>query len=790
MKKLLTLVSLICFFAGTPTFASHIIGGVVNYQYLGNDQYTVTVIVYRDCNSATQFQNPITLNAFTADGNLFDNFPISNPVITTVDPPTLPPCVTVPSNVCVQQAVFTTTITLPPSVGGYNLMYTICCRNGNIINIDTPTSTSSSFVGTIPADTAMHNSNAVFNEFPPTFICLNTPLTFDHSATDADGDSLVYSFCAPSDGAALGSTPTAPPYPDVAWSGTYSATNPISASVPFAIDPSTGLLTGTPDAPGRYVVGICVTEYRNGVFVTTTKRDFQFNVIACENAIASIPQLVDSCSGPTITFVNNSSNATSYFWDFGVTGVTTDTSSLTTPTFTYPDTGTYTITLIAYNTTGSGSCTDTITGIYIVRPLLDATLPNTASQCIRGNVFDFTAGGTYVPSANIQWLLPGASGAQTASGTAVNNVTYPNAGQHTVSVIISQYNCIDTATTTFNTYPQPQVTGSVQIPYCNSSTVQFNSASTPGGTLLWNFGTGNTGDTSVVASPGFTYQNSGNYVASVTVTDTATQCFTTDTVGLYVPADPPLVLGAMRNRSVLCKGDTLQFSANFTGGKPGYGIAWNNATFGNQLTYVLTTTQPQLFQVVVRDSCGKRDTANFQVGVPSYSPVTLSLKDDTTICSYENYQLAVTAAGGTNSYNYTWTSNNLAANILNPGYDTSTVIFNANTRFFVLVSDACKSTARDSIEIGKKPCDINPPNVFTPNGDNSNNKFVVSNLDYYPNTRLTIFNRWGNMVYQTANYSIDNTWDGNNADAGVYYYIIDVPLAPPQTLTGFVQLLR
>jgi hypothetical protein len=68
--------------------------------------------------------------------------------------------------------------------------------------------------------------------------------------------------------------------------------------------------------------------------------------------------------------------------------------------------------------------------------------------------------------------------------------------------------------------------------------------------------------------------------------------------------------------------------------------------------------------------------------------------------------------------------------------------------------------------------------------------FVVANLEYYPNTRLTVYDRWGNKKFETENYSPENTWDGSNSDSGVYYYIIQIPLSPPQTLNGFVHLLR
>ncbi len=73
-------------------------------------------------------------------------------------------------------------------------------------------------------------------------------------------------------------------------------------------------------------------------------------------------------------------------------------------------------------------------------------------------------------------------------------------------------------------------------------------------------------------------------------------------------------------------------------------------------------------------------------------------------------------------------------------------------------------------------------NMFSPNGDGTNDFFYVSGILKYPSNKLTIYNRWGTLVYQKTPY--DNTWDGtsnskgvfaknNNLPVGTYYYILD-----------------
>lgn len=71
------------------------------------------------------------------------------------------------------------------------------------------------------------------------------------------------------------------------------------------------------------------------------------------------------------------------------------------------------------------------------------------------------------------------------------------------------------------------------------------------------------------------------------------------------------------------------------------------------------------------------------------------------------------------------------------------------------------------------------PNVFSPNGDGINDIYIADNpLDYVKRVDMKVFNRWGELVFQTTNPLIE--WDGRTQNsnktvsAGVYYYICDV----------------
>jgi gliding motility-associated-like protein len=61
--------------------------------------------------------------------------------------------------------------------------------------------------------------------------------------------------------------------------------------------------------------------------------------------------------------------------------------------------------------------------------------------------------------------------------------------------------------------------------------------------------------------------------------------------------------------------------------------------------------------------------------------------------------------------------------------------------------------------------------VFTPNSDGSNQYFVFGNLLDFKVRKLTVYDRWGKEIYSNDNY--DNMWDGGDATAGTYYWVLE-----------------
>lgn len=82
-------------------------------------------------------------------------------------------------------------------------------------------------------------------------------------------------------------------------------------------------------------------------------------------------------------------------------------------------------------------------------------------------------------------------------------------------------------------------------------------------------------------------------------------------------------------------------------------------------------------------------------------------------------------------------------------------------------------------------------NAFSPDGDGRNDTWTIRNIDLYPENDLTIFNRWGDPIYQTRGYSSARAWDGGNSNPGTYYYVLNVRVnGVMKSYKGFITMLK
>ena len=510
MKK--SILYLIFFLViSSDVYSTHIVGGEIIYDNIGGNNYRITLKLYRDCSSAVQFDGIDTLTPALItiieglSGAVDTVMNIGVPVVTSIPSSINNPCIQPPGGVCVEEGVYTCTINLQPKTGGYYIIYQSCCRNNTILNLVPGGGQGATYFEKIPGpETVTQNSSPRFTKFPPKYICNSSVFPFDHSASDPDGDSLVYSFYAPflglSPGCHLGSVgcPTAaapPPYPTINYSSGYSGSYPIPSNPAFSINPATGLLGGKPNLIGQFVVGVCVKEYRNNVLLSSHYRDFQFNVRPCVVSVISDFKDQDKlCQGNVITFTNQSSSNIGPLichWDFGVNGIFSDTSHALNPTYTFQDTGKYTITLL----TGSGNpCTDTCKKIFYIYPPIKASFDRPDKQCLKANLFNFNNTGTYINGATYSWDFGSAANPDSSTLKNPTGIIYNQAGLFFVKLIAKQLICIDSMIDSVRVIGRPIAKiNNLPFSYCDPARVGFSNGSTSDLPMKyqWNFSNGN-----------------------------------------------------------------------------------------------------------------------------------------------------------------------------------------------------------------------------------------------------------------------------------------------------------
>lgn len=519
MKKYLFIFFLS--FISLQGFTNHIVGGEIYYDFLGGNSYRITLKIYRDCfGGGAPYDDLAKVGVFYSSGQLYDILDLKFPGSKAIGYDLNNPCIRPPNNICVEQAIYSTTINLPPIKGGYTLTYQRCCRNSSISNIISPDVVGSTYSCHIPgSELATQNSSPHFTYFPPIYVCLKEPLSFDHSATDPDGDSLSYEFTDPLLGADISSPmadPIPPPYQSIIWNSPYNTNYQLASSPQLSIDCKTGLLIGTPSQLGQFVVGIKVKEYRKGVLLGETHRDFQFNVMGCPKAtIAAIPAQTTQCFGVKVDFQNNSINGIKWHWNFGDPSTTQDTSSQRLPAWTYPGPGTYTVMLIA---NPGYKCADTAYTSFHLEPLLQPYFVTGKPQCLPGNSFDFTAGGAFQGIGTFKWDFGKAAVPVFSNQKDISHVTFIKPGVHPVTLTISENGCtisyIDKVTVLeapILNYTAPPVIGCAPF-YASFSDSLLKSPSI--NNLVWDFGDGTI---STLESPTHLYTKAGVYTVHVTL---------------------------------------------------------------------------------------------------------------------------------------------------------------------------------------------------------------------------------------------------------------------------------
>lgn len=728
-------------------YGRHIIGGSMTYRCLGRGDYEFTLKVYRDCycTACAQIDPVASIGVYKCDATFANCIGQRSSIIKNVNVPLKEkrniaspdyPCL-IPPAVCTEEGIYQFRLTLPlDTLSSYYVTYQRCCRNVTISNIVNPGDYGATYMVEItPAAQRLCNNSPDFATLPPTVICANSNLSYDHSAKDSDGDQLVYEFCPPFAGGGNdtqfqpmscdGASPTPgcpPPYSFIPFLPPSTATSPVSGDPPLSIHPRTGLITGRPNRIGQFVVGVCVSEYRNGVLLSRIFRDFQFNVAQCDpKLIADIKEdvkikdkeyLVNSCGPTEIKFLNESTPRSfirTTDWEFDLNNRKL-TSTEWEPKVLFPGVGNYSGRLILNKGTECGDTAKILVSIY---PALTADFEYEYDTCVAGPVKfrdKSVSGGKFLTAWN--WDF----GDKLSSKQQHPEHQYRSPGNIPVTLTVRDTNkCVEKATKTISYFPVPAllVISPSAFEGCAPLGVKFNNLSFPIDSTYkidWDFGDGGS---SRAISPFYEYEDAGVFSVSLDITS-----------------------------PIGCKTDTFFPDLIKVRPSPKAGFTIDPPIASN-LTPMINLLDES--QGAIRWRWVLSNGRSFTERSPSFSPL-----------------------------------------------DTGRVIVRQ------IVSNAVNCF--DTLD---RILDVRPevryflPNAFTPNGDSVNDEFKgVGVMAGAKEFNFSIWNRWGELVYQTD--EPNKGWNGRKFNTGtesppgVYVVLVTYrdPRGNPYELKGFVTLIR
>lgn len=850
MKKNILILLILCGLC-LPAFARHIAGGEIYYEWLGigstpgTSRYKITLRLFRDCQSSgAQLDQNVNFGIF----NKSTNSPIQgSPFSVSLDHTDVLqkngnlPCIINAPVVCYQVGYYYLELELPDNQAGYWISFQRCCRIDNISNLSLAVGAGATYLGSIAGVGQIgngHNSSPKFLLNDTALVCQNRNFTLNFGAIDPDGDILTYEFCDAYDGGSTTSpvitNPPPPPYGIVPYGNGYYSTSPLGSNV--TINPATGIITGIAPAVGAYVIAVCVNEWRNGQLINTHRKDFILEVADCDFVAAALPLSATYCDDFITSFANltPSSLINTWHWDFGVTGLTNDTSNLSTPTYIYADTGIYSVKLVV---NPGEPCTDSATMKLGIFPGFFPAF-NSAGICVNKPTSFFDQTTTVYGVVNgWQWNFGEPSVVNDTSRLKNPVYTYPGAGIKSVQFIVnSSKGCVDTVTQSVTIVDKPPI----NLPFRDTLICSIDTLSIPAtgnGVFSW--------------GPNYNILFAGTPAPSVYPKITTwykvdldeNGCKNTDSVRVRVVDNVSL---SVRADTVFCKGDGVQLSAITDALK----FSWtpnkdlSNASIVNPVanppvttTYRLTAsigkcnatddvkvivvpypfvnagpdlitcykTPVQLNAIITGISFSWRPQGSLNnpnilnpVASPSVSTKYILSAMDTLGCPKPGYDtvlvtvlpkviafagkdtaivagqpLQLNATGGKN---YSW-SPPLGLNNTRIANPVARLNGNPDSiRYKVYVTDQnnCLDSASILVKIFRTNPQIFVPTGFTPNGDGRNDvlKPIAVGIDKIEYFR--VYNRWGQLVFSTIinGQGWDGRIGGKDQTTGTFVWLV------------------
>lgn len=472
-------------------------------------------------------------------------------------------------------------------------------------------------------------------------------------------------------------------------------------------------------------------------------------------------------------------NPLSYTWTNGSTTVGTSQNLTNVPA------GTYFLTIQDAN-----SCSAQFGPFNVINPgapPAPVITVNDDTPCLNTDVSMTATSGA--GGVTFTWSGPGGFNASTST-IDLTGITASESGTYCVTATLA--GCTGPADCQLITIsPPPPVTVTVDG---NDSTICENSSfvltATGAATYAWEGPSGFSSAGSTVNIPAAAASNSGDYI--VTGTD-ANGCTASDTIPIAILPLPSVGISADQNSNTYCNGGVAILTANGAGtynwtGPDGFSeqgttVVVLDLNAVSQGYYVVTGTDAEL--------CANSDSLYITV----ITNVPASATGDTSLCPGET--LTFYGNGGNS---YVWSGPlGFYSEVQNPLVTTS-IDFSQAGWYQLTVVDANGCLGYDStyVEVSNDAGCLFIPNLITPDIDGKNDFWVINGLETYENAVVSIYNRWGNLIYKASPYQ--NDWDGKANQAGTidgadervptgtYFYLIELNNDENEIFKGYLEV--
>ena len=213
-----------------------------------------------------------------------------------------------------------------------------------------------------------------------------------------------------------------------------------------------------------------------------------------------------------------------------------------------------------------------------------------------------------------------------------------------------------------------------------------------------------------------------------------------------------------------CEGDTITIQPN----DAYLSYAWSTGA----TTESIEVAEPGEYSLTVETSPNCIDSDTIQVEMFLNPLINLALFD-TLVCDDPD-PITVSAPPGFDTYSWTDADGDII------GGGQTIELTEGRYNVLALDSNGCYWPSVAPVIVDFEECNLVIPNIITPDGpagasisqSNDNNAFFVKSLRLYPNSKLTVYNRWGTVVYHSDNYR--NDWVPRDLQDGTYYYVLQL----------------